>query len=34
MDSPQAMRPWAELAHAAALRKPAARRGRKQKTSP
>jgi DNA transformation protein len=34
MDSPQAMRPWAELAHAAALRKSATRRGRKQKSSP
>jgi len=28
MDSPQAMRPWAELAHAAALRKPR-KRGRR-----
>lgn len=31
MDSPQAMRPWAELAYAAALRKAAATRPRKQK---
>ena len=31
MDSSQAMRPWAELAHAAALRKPARRsRGKKK----
>jgi len=30
MDSPQAMRPWVELAHAAALRKPVKRsRGKK-----
>jgi DNA transformation protein len=29
MDSPQAMRPWMDLAHAAALRKPTGRRKRK-----
>ena len=28
LDSPEALRPWAELAHAAALRKPAGRRRR------
>jgi DNA transformation protein len=31
MDSPQAMRPWAELAHAAALRKKASRKPRSRK---
>lgn len=30
MDSPQAMRPWMDLAHAAALRKPAGRRGKRK----
>jgi len=29
MDSPQSMRSWVELAHAAALRKPSKRRGKK-----